>query len=145
MFFYKPKDYLEPKANSLERQNEMVEVFPGTQFYYDRRFLYIPRNVFARAAKRWISEELSHAVIALDIVRAELLKLYKEIEATFPDGLSKQSAKADRRNTHEAFPGGPTRDIYEPIRDIFLKAEEKYDERNTELVPFKVSEWDANS
>ena len=140
MFFYKPKDYLEPKANSLKRQNETVEVFPGTHLYSDRRFLYIFRNVFVRAAKRWISEELSHAVIALDIVRTELLKLYQEIEATFPDDLSKLSAKADRRNTHEAFPGGPTRDIYKPIRDIFLKAEKKYDERNTELGPFKVSE-----
>ena len=77
-------------------------------------------------------------------MRANLFNLYEEIEKTFPDGLSKLSAKSDRCNTDKAFPGGPTRDIYNPFRDIYLKAMKRYDELNTELEPFKVCERDAN-
>ena len=56
------------------------------------------------------------------------MKLYEEIEATFPNGHLKLSARADQRNPDNlhAFPGGPKEDIYSPLRDVLLQAKKYY-------------------
>ena len=146
VFFKKPEGYDEPRAKSLKRQAETGLIFPDDLVHY-RRLSYIrDPMVFRRYTERWISEEFSFAIRASDVVRAMLANLYREIEEMLPDGLSRLSAKADRCNTREAFPGGPKKDIYGiPIQDIFLEAKVGYENANAKLEKFKVSEKDANS
>jgi hypothetical protein len=145
MFLHKPGGYNEPEDKSLDRQRETSLVFPGT-LTSDRRLLYVKdAPSFREFTENWISEEFLPAVEAFDIVRAMLRDFYQEIEETFPDGLSKLSATADRRNTREAFPGGPKEDIYGPIQDTFLEAKVGYDNENTKLERFKVSKKDGNN
>ena len=86
----------------------------------------------------WISQELQPAVRIFEMVRYTLADLYEEIERTFPDCHSRLSEAADQRNTQEAFPGGPTRQIYEPIKDTLLIGKAVYD-NNIKLESFKVS------
>jgi hypothetical protein len=144
MFLHKPDGYNEPEDKSRVRQSETSLVFPGT-LTSDRRLSYIKDTaVFRSYTAKWISKEFLPAVGAFDVVRAVLRNLYQEIEETFPDGLSKLSATAGRHNTREAFPGGPKEDIYGPIQDTFLRAKVGYDNMNTKLESFKVSEKDVN-
>ena len=139
MFFKKPKGYSEENNASLHRQLETGRVFPGDYIHYDARLLYVKDPVMFRNATRvWMSKKFAYAVKVFDVVRAMLSELYQEVEGTFFDGFTKLSAKADRCNTHEAFPGGPTEDIYEPIKDTFLMAKLKFNNDNIELESFKV-------
>jgi hypothetical protein len=144
MFLHKPGGYNEPEDKSRVRQSETSLVFPGT-LPSERRLSYVKNPaVFRNYTAKWISEEFLPAVGEFDFVRTLLLNLYQEIEETFPDGLLKLSATADRYNTREAFPGGPKEDIYGPIQDTFLQAKVGYDNMNTKLESFKVSEKDVN-
>jgi hypothetical protein len=98
IFFFKPGGYSEPEESSLNRQFETSRVFPGT-LLTDRRLYYVKDPaVFLSYSENWISEEFLSAVGAFDVVRTMLRNLYRE---TFPDGLSKLSATADRHNTRE--------------------------------------------
>jgi len=58
-----------------------------------------------------------------------------DLERTFPNGLPMLSSQANPASG-AAFPGGPVRDIYEPIQNLFLDAKNAY--QDTELVPFKM-------
>ena len=146
IFFHKPGGYNEPEEESLDLQRETNRVFSGTLFS-DGRLSYVKdTEVFLRYTEGWILDEFLPAVGTFDAVRTMLLEVYQEIEETFPDGLLILSATADRRNTREAFPGGPKKDIYGiPIQDIFLEAKVGYENANAKLEKFKVSEKDANS
>ena len=118
VFFKKPRRCSEPEEDAHDRQLETGLVFPQSRLCYEASIRQEPRDI-PLLRRTWISE--------------------------FADGgLSKLSANADRRNTSEAFPGGPTKDIHKPIQDTFSSAKEEYDNEDTELEGLKVSEMDAN-
>jgi hypothetical protein len=134
MYFFRPEGHEESSDTSKRRQNETIDVFPGTLSYY-RRLLYLERpKYFLFHTLVWIAAESNRAIEILDGVRIWLLKLYQDLEKTFPDGLPMLSSPVNPASG-AAFPGGPVSDIYQPIKDLFLAAKDAY--KDTELVPFK--------
>ena len=121
-------------------------VFPGDPSYPDRRSAYLYRPAqFINSAYLWISKNFSCAIDAFYQVRTKLLGLYEEIEATFPDGLSKlQYQKKPTDVIRMRHSPVVQRWIYINLSGIYILKEEGYDEDNSELEPFKVSERDAN-
>jgi hypothetical protein len=120
MVFYKPKGHSETKQASLKRQYTANAFFPGTLTAYESRLHYFRYpNSFLTATTEWISEKFFPAVMIFDYVCALLLRDYKKIEETFPNGLSKPS---DQCGPCDAFPGsGPPEDTYTSIKKQFLK------------------------
>ena len=146
MFFYKPKGHPEPKDKSLKRQSEAKRYFLAISAIPigGLHTFYRPAQ-FRNSAYLWISKNFSCAIDAFYQVRAKLLGLYEEIDATFPDGLSKlqyQQKPTDViRMRHSPV---VQRWIYIILSGIYILKEEGYDEDNSKLEPFKVSERDAN-
>jgi hypothetical protein len=142
LFFHMPKGYTESNQISSERQRQTDRVFSGTlNFDYRLRVLETP-GTFVETTIGWISKEWSPAVGVFDRVRHLLLKIYRDLEETFPDGVGNLSEKAQARQDghHVAFPGGPEEDIYKPIHDAFLAAKELYESRETEIVRVQARE-----
>jgi hypothetical protein len=135
MYLFKPKGHEESSKTSKLRQDQTNAIFPGTLTHRIRRELLEIQNEFYRTTGAWIAEESGCALEVLDDVRILLLKLYRDLEKSFPDGLPMLSSPANPASG-AAFPGGPTGDIYQPIKDLFLKAKDVH--KDTELVSFKV-------
>jgi hypothetical protein len=131
MHFFRPKGHEESNKTSKLRQDETNAIFPGTLTYQIRTRLLEHRNEFYNTTRAWIAAESKCAVEVLDDVRILLLNLYQDLEKSFPDGLPMLSSPANPASG-AAFPGGPTGDIYQPIKDLFLKAKEVH--KDTELV-----------
>jgi hypothetical protein len=135
LYFFRPKGYEESSETSKLRQDQTNAIFPGTLTHQTRRQLFQLPGEFYDAVEDCITTEFKCAVEVLDAVRTLLLKLYQDLEKSFPDGLPKLSSPANPASG-AAFPGGPTGDIYQPIKDLFLKAKDVH--KDTELVSFKV-------
>ena len=143
LFFHIPKGHTESSQISSQRQHQIDRVFSGTLVAFDLRLQILEhQGTFVNTVVRWISSEFSPAVRVLDRVRLLLLKIFRIVEETLPDGLGKLSETAQpRRDSHQvAFPGGPEEDIYKPIQDAFLKAKEIYESRKTEIVRIQARE-----
>jgi hypothetical protein len=137
LFFHQPKGHSESSEIASQRQCETDRVFSGTFRYDAWKLLYLEQpDQFLDATIEWISEECLVAVEVLEDVRILLLEIFRNLEKTFPDGLSKLSDKAQvyQDGHHVAFPGGPEADIHKPIQDAFLTAKKRYESRKTELV-----------
>jgi hypothetical protein len=136
LFFHMPKGHTESSKISSERQRRTDQVFPGTLNFDGRLQILECPPIFVRTTVGWISRECLPAVGVFDNMRRRILKIYGDLEETFPDGLGKLSEKAQacQDGHHIAFPGGPEEDIYKPIQDAFLEAKELYESRKTEIV-----------
>jgi hypothetical protein len=135
MYFFKPEGHEESSQISKLRQEETIDVFPGT-LTYSKRLLFLDRsNHFFNSTGAWIAAESERAVEILNEVRTLLRTLYVDLEETFPDNLPMLSSPANPASG-AAFPGGPVSDIYQPIYDLFLAAKDAY--KDTNLVSFKV-------
>ena len=124
-------------------------MLPATTVHiaFDLRFRILEYpGTFMDTVIRWISTEFSPAVRVFDRVRLLVLKIYRAVEETFPDGLGKLSEKAHpRRGGYQvAFPGGPEEDVYKPIQDVFLRAKEIFESRKTEIVRVQAGERTRN-
>ncbi|KAN0129256.1 hypothetical protein V8E53_012955 [Lactarius tabidus] len=131
MYFFKPEGHEESTQKSKRRQRETIEVFPGTLNYYGRLLFLDRSNHFFHSTGAWIAAESRRADEILNDVRTLLLKLYMDLEETFPDNLPMLSSPANPASG-AAFPGGPVSDIYQSIYDLFLAAKDAY--KDTELV-----------
>jgi hypothetical protein len=131
LFFHQPKGHSESSEIASRRRYETDRAFSGGKLLYLNEPKYFLKNTI-----EWISGEGLAAVKVFEYVRTLLLKIYHNLEKTFPDGFSKLSDKAQvHQNGHRvAFPGGPEADIHKPIQDAFLMAKEEYCSRKTELV-----------
>jgi hypothetical protein len=135
LYFFKPEGHEESSERSKRRQDETIDVFPGT-LTSDGRLLFLDRsNQFYNSTGAWIAAESERAVEILNGVRTLLRKLYVDLENTFPDNLPMLSSPANPASG-AAFPGGPVGDIYRPIHDLFLVAKDTY--KDTKLVSFKI-------
>jgi hypothetical protein len=142
LFFHMPKGYIESNQISRERQRQTDRLFSGTFTFGHRLHVLESEGTFVKSTVGWASKEWSPAVGVFDRVRRLLLKIYRNLEETFPDGLGKLSEKAQacQDGHHVAFPGGPKEDIYKPIQDAFLAAKELYESRKTEIIRVKAGE-----
>ena len=138
LFFYMPKGYNESSQISSERRHETDMIFPGTFNSACRLEILRCPDLFEQSFGEWISEECFPAVNVFEYVRLWLLKFYRDLEKTFPDGLGKLSEKAQAYpdGHHDAFPGSPddSEAIYKLIQDAFLEVKELYELRKTEIV-----------
>ena len=144
LFFHMPKGHTESSQISNERQFRTDMIFTGTSNFGNRLQTFESPQSFVRTTAGWISEECLPAVGVFDNVRDLILTTYLNLEKTFPDGLGKLSEKAQAHpdGHHDSFPGGPEEDIYKPIQDAFIEAEEFYGSRKTEIVPVRAGERD---
>jgi hypothetical protein len=134
MYYFRPEGHEESSNTSKRRQDETIDIFPGTLTYYGRLIFLERSKYFLFHTLAWIAAESNRAIEILDGVRTLLLTLYQDLEKTFPDGLPMLSSPANPASG-AAFPGGPVSDIYQPIKDLFLAAKDVYND--TKLMPFK--------